>query len=171
MKTTKEDFIKTMENRVPKKKDFADTLTVMKRHEEVTVYVSTTQPLDSIFRNGILPNGTTQDDIDVILVQLKEFYLPNRNYYQIRAKAFMGEIYVDLDDHDAEFDDLSDNHEYLSTPISDLNWIDHSGVGYGLFMRELPFNRIKTVELILGDETGINAQIKIHPINTMYRWD
>ena len=128
------------------------------------IYCSTQQDLRSIFANGVQINGMSQDQ-QVTLIQLTPFLLGSvedwHSYYQIHARMYTDELYVDIDDYDADFKQLDNDEDYLYTPISELEWKDCSGVGYGLFCRGIPVDRISSIEKIIVGCEGIIATIEI----------
>jgi len=134
--------------------------------EFMWVYCSTQQTLSQIFRRRtITSNGTSQGE-PVTLVQTTPFHLGSTEdhyqYWQVHALMRKSEVFVDRDDYDAIFcEDLS-NAEYLTTPISELSWKDPSGVGYGLFCRDIPLHRVSCIELVTVDEGGISSTVRVY---------
>jgi len=132
--------------------------------ERIWIYCSTQQDLRSIFINGVQENGMSQDQ-PVTLIQLTPFLLGSvedwHSYYQIHALMYTDEIYVDMDDYDADFKVLYNDRAYLHTPISELEWEDCSDSGYGLFCRGIPVERIASIEKIIVGREGIIATIEI----------
>lgn len=127
------------------------------------IWASTTQDLADVFQHGVKPNGVSQDQ-DVILVQTSPFYYGECYYYQICARISEDQIFVDIDEPDAEFTKLPNEKDYLRIPISELSWKDKSDVGYGLFVKEIPLKQIRCIELVVAIATGIVSTTQIYPL-------
>jgi len=74
---------------------------------------------------------------------------------------YTDELYIDTDDYVAEHKLLFTERQYLQIPISELEWKDCSGSGYGLFCRGIPVERIRSIEKIIVGCEGIIATIEI----------
>ena len=135
------------------------------------IHTSTRQNLKDILTQGVQWNGYTQDNMQVILIQRLPFFLgypceEDRvlSYYQVIADIPENDVYIDIDDADAEYDKLLNKLDYLKIPMPKLHWKDFSGVGYGLFTYSISPEQIKSIELVLVDLSGIISTTQIYPL-------
>lgn len=128
------------------------------------VYASTQEHLRQIIEQGVGVNGTSQEKL-CTLVQTEPFLLGNvesaYQYWQVHAAMRTDELYVDMDDYDSQFNKLDGVEMYLTTPISELSWVDMSGVGYGLLCYGIPIDRVTSIELVLVDALGILSTTRV----------